>query len=69
MHDANALAVLAGVAMSKHEAAGTAAVVIGALLVAFGVMRAMARVARGAVLPLLGVGVLVVGVLLFTRTI
>lgn len=69
MQDARALAVLGAIAMSKHQAAGTAAVVIGALLVAFGAIRAMTRVARSALLPLVGVGVLVVGVLLFTRTI
>lgn len=65
MHDATALAV----AMTKHQAAGTVAVIVGALLVAFGIVRAMARATRSAVVPLLGVGVLVVGVLLFTRTI
>lgn len=69
MHHSTTPPVLAAIAMSKHQAAGTAAVVVGALLIAFGFVRAMARVARGALLPVVGVGVLVVGILLFTRTI
>lgn len=67
MHEAAALEVLA--AMSKHQEAGTVAVVIGALLVAFGIARVMTRAAMGAVLPVVGVGVVLVGVLLFTRVI
>lgn len=56
-------------AMSKHQAAGTAAVVIGAVLVLLGIARVIGRAATGALVPLVGLGVVVVGVLLFTRTI
>lgn len=55
-------------AMSKHQLAGTVAVVVGALLVAIGVARIFIRAATGALVPLLGVAAVVVGILFFTRT-
>ena len=53
---------------SKHDLAGTVAVVVGLAVVVFGVMRVMARVAGAAILPLVGLVVIIVGVLFFTRT-
>lgn len=56
-------------AMTKHQLAGTVAVVVGALLVVVGVARLLARAATGALLPLLGIAAVVVGILFFTRTV
>ena len=53
---------------SKHDLAGTIAVVVGLAIVVFGAMRVMARVAGAAILPVIGLVVLIVGVLFFTRT-
>jgi hypothetical protein len=54
---------------SKHDAAGTVALVVGLALVVFGVMRTMARVAGAAILPVIGLVLVIIGILFFTRTI
>lgn len=53
---------------SKHDWAGVVAVVVGLAVVVLGWMRIMARVAGAILLPLAGLAILIVGVLLFTRT-
>lgn len=56
-------------AASKHQEAGIAALVVGALLLLLGGARLLGRLAIGAFVPLLGIAIVVVGILLVTRTI
>jgi hypothetical protein len=67
MHGVTTAAVLAG--MSKHDDAGIAAIVVGAILVAFGALRVAGRAARAMLIPIVGIVVIVIGVLFFTRAI
>ncbi len=53
---------------SKHDLAGTIAVIVGAAIIVFGVIRLTARVAGAAILPLIGLVVVIIGILFFTRT-
>lgn len=55
--------------VDKHHVAGIVAIVIGAVLVLLGLARVFGRMAIGAVVPLIGLVIVIVGVLLFTRTI
>jgi len=62
-----AAAALVLAKISKHDIGGIVAVVVGLAIVGFGVMRVMARVAGAAVIPVIGVVVIVIGILLFAR--
>jgi|GEM_PF-991221 hypothetical protein len=55
--------------ISKHEIAGIIGLVIGAALVLFGGMRVAARAAGGAAILIVGIVIVVLGILLFTRAI
>ena len=74
VHGPQMSAQLAGVlaaakgGFSKHDLAGTIAIVVGLAIVVFGVMRVMARVAGAVILPAIGLVIVIVGVLFFTRT-
>ncbi len=65
MHEVTA-AVIA--TMSKHDKAGIAAIVVGAILVLFGAVRVAGRAARATLLPIIGVVIIIFGILFFTRT-
>jgi hypothetical protein len=67
MHELATTAQL--LAASKHQEAGIAALVIGAVLLLIGGARLLLRLAIGAVVPLIGLAILVIGILLMTRTI
>lgn len=55
--------------ISKHHIGGIVAIVIGALILVFGGARMMAKVATAPLIPLLGIAVVVLGILIFTRVI
>ena len=66
MHDlVGAGSVLA--TLSKHRIAGIVGIALGAVLVIFGGLRTLSKVATAPLVPLLGVAVIVLGVLLFAR--
>lgn len=68
MHvDLGSGAVLA--TLSKHRIGGLVAIVIGALVVIFGGIRMMSKVATAPLVPLLGIAVVVLGIMLFARVI
>jgi hypothetical protein len=60
-------AILATV--DKHDLGGTIVVVVGVALVVLGAIRMAAKAASAFLIPLAGLVVLIVGILLFTRTI
>jgi len=74
VHGLHASALVAGVlaaakgGFSKHDLAGTVAVVVGLAVVVLGVVRVMAKVAGATILPLIGGVIVIVGILFFTRT-
>ena len=55
--------------ISKHDVGGAIVVVVGVLLVILGGLRMAAKAASAFLIPIAGIAVLVVGTLLFTRTI
>lgn len=57
------------VAVSKHEVGGIIAIVVGGLLAVFGLFRAAQRLSGSALWVLAGVVIVVLGVLVLTRTI
>jgi hypothetical protein len=67
MPDLQPAALIATV--SKHDIGGIVAIVIGAIVIVLGVAKLAARTAMAFLLPLVGVVVVVIGILLFTRTI
>jgi hypothetical protein len=74
VHGPQASALVAGVlaaakgGFSKHDLAGVVAVVVGVAIVVFGAIRVMARVAGAIILPVIGLVILIIGILFFTRT-
>lgn len=54
-------------ATNKHHVAGITAIVIGAILVALGFARLAGRIAIGAIVPILGIAIVLIGVLTYTR--
>ncbi|MCU1492121.1 MAG: hypothetical protein JWM85_3526 [Acidimicrobiaceae bacterium] len=54
---------------SKHDLAGLIAIIVGVVLLGAGLLRVMGRVAVGAVVPIIGLVVLIIGILFITRTI
>lgn len=56
-------------AVTKHQEAGIAALVVGVVLLLVGGARLLGRMAVGAFVPLVGLAIVVVGILLMTRTI
>ena len=66
MDSTTTAAVLASV--SKHDEAGIAAVVVGLILVGIGAVRVAGRAARAMLIPIVGVVVIILGILFFTRT-
>ena len=55
--------------ISKHDLGGTVVVVVGVVLIVLGGLRMAAKAASAFLIPIAGLVVLVVGILLFTRTI
>ena len=56
-------------ALTKHQEAGIAGFVIGALIMVWGAFRVMRRTAGAMMFAFLGIVVVVIGVLLYTRKI
>jgi len=56
-------------AVNKHKVAGVIVIVAGAILAVFGGFRAMRRASGAALVGLAGIAVVVIGILVFTRTI
>ncbi len=54
-------------ATNKHHLAGMAAIAVGAILVVLGLLRLAGRVAIGAIVPILGIAIVLIGVLTYTR--
>jgi uncharacterized membrane protein len=67
MHRAAELAPLASI--SKHDIGGIVFAVIAVALIAWGVIRIMAKAAGAVVFTILGVIAVVIAILLFTRAI
>jgi len=67
MPDLQPAALLATV--SKHDIGGILAIVVGAIAIVLGVAKLAAKTAIAFLLPIAGVVVIVIGILLFTRTI
>jgi hypothetical protein len=65
MDSSTTAAVLA--AFSKHDEAGLAAVIVGVIVIALGAVRVAGRAARAMLLPIVGVVIVVLGILFFTR--
>jgi predicted membrane protein len=66
METSTTAAVLA--TLSKHDEVGIAAVVVGLIIVGLGFVRVAGRAARAVLVPIVGVVVIIVGILFFTRT-
>ena len=56
-------------AVDKHHVVGIVVIAVGAIMLIYGVLRALRRVSGAALIALTGVAVAVVGVLVFTHTI
>lgn len=56
-------------AISKHEVAGIAVLVVGVIIALYGVFRVVQRLSGAALVLAAGVAVAVVGALVYTRTI
>jgi hypothetical protein len=67
MHELTASAMV--LALSKHDDAGIAAIVVGLVLVALGALRVAGRTAQAMLIPIAGIVVILIGILLFTRAV
>jgi uncharacterized membrane protein len=68
MHLYSTAGLLLG-AVNKHRIAGIVVLVIGAVLVIFGGVRFLSKIATAPLIPLIGLAVIVIGILLFARVI
>ncbi|MGH9043526.1 MAG: hypothetical protein ACRDVP_01575 [Acidimicrobiales bacterium] len=55
--------------LGKHEIAGIVVIVVGALIALVGVVRGLQRLSGAALVVLVGIVILVIGALVYTRTI
>jgi len=63
------LLALVTAAVAKHKVAGIAGIVVGAVILLFGVVRSVQRLTGAALTLLIGVVIVVLGVLVYTHTI
>ena len=65
--EANTMAAVLAT-LTKHDEVGIAAVVVGLIIVGLGFVRVAGRAARAMLVPIVGVALIIVGILFFTRT-